>query len=80
MAKTAGHVTMLQRSPTYVISRPDTDRGQSEGWEEYFLRKLAYGLTRWKNVSLQALLFQLSRRFPSLSKRRSSQVGAPLAR
>ena len=25
MAKTAGHVTMLQRSPTYVLSRPDED-------------------------------------------------------
>ena len=26
MADTAAHVTMLQRSPTYVVSRPDTDR------------------------------------------------------
>ena len=25
MAKTAGHVTMLQRSPTYVVSRPAQD-------------------------------------------------------
>ena len=68
MAKTAGHVTMLQRSPTYVISRPDIDR-VSRGLGRVLPEKLAYGLTRWKNVTLQALLYQMSRRFPSLIKR-----------
>jgi len=68
MAKTAGHVTMLQRSPTYVISRPEIDR-LSRALGKILPEKLAYGLTRWKNVSLQALMFQMSRRFPKLVKR-----------
>lgn len=67
MAKTAGHVTMLQRSPTYVISRPDIDT-LSRALGKILPEKLAYGLTRWKNISLQALLFQMSRRFPRLVK------------
>ena len=68
MAKTAGHVTMLQRSPTYVISRPDEDV-VSRALGKILPEKLAYGLTRWKNVSLQALMYQMSRRFPKLVKR-----------
>jgi monooxygenase len=68
MAKTAAHVTMLQRSPTYVISRPDIDT-ISQALGKIFPEKLAYGLTRWKNVSLQALIFQLSRRCPGLVKK-----------
>jgi len=68
MAKTAGHVTMLQRSPTYVISRPDVDV-VSRALGKILPEKLAYGLTRWKNVSLQALMYQMSRRFPKLVKR-----------
>jgi monooxygenase len=68
MAKTAAHVTMLQRSPTYVISRPDTDV-VSRVLGKILPEKLAYSLTRWKNVSLQALMFQLSRRCPNLVKK-----------
>jgi cation diffusion facilitator CzcD-associated flavoprotein CzcO len=68
MAKTAAHVTMLQRSPTYVISRPDIDK-ISQTLGKIFPEKLAYGLTRWKNVSLQALVYQLSRRCPGLVKK-----------
>ena len=68
MAKTAGHVTMLQRSPTYVISRPDEDKtAQTLG--RYLPEKLAYLITRWKNVSQQALLFHMSRRWPRAVKR-----------
>ena len=49
MAKTAGHVTMLQRSPTYVVSRPAEDA--IANWLRARLpAKLAYSLTRWKNV------------------------------
>ena len=68
MAKTAAHVTMLQRSPTYVISRPDVDM-VSRTLGKILPEKIAYGLTRWKNVSLQALMFQLSRRCPGLVKK-----------
>ncbi len=68
MAQTAGHVTMLQRSPTYVISRPDIDT-KSLTLRKYLPEQLAYRLTRWKNISLQALSFGLSRRWPNAIKR-----------
>jgi cation diffusion facilitator CzcD-associated flavoprotein CzcO len=68
MAKMAAHVTMLQRSPTYIISLPAEDRIAN------FLRrimpgKLAYKLSRWKNVGFQAYVYQLSQLFPNFVKR-----------
>ena len=68
LAKTAGHVTMLQRSPTYVLSRPDED-AVSQKLRRWFPEQLAYDLKRWKNVTAQAMLFQLSRRFPNYVKK-----------
>jgi monooxygenase len=67
MAETAAHVTMLQRSPSYVLSLPGEDRIAN------FLRrvlpaKLAYSIVRWKNVLLTMLIFQLSRRRPRAMK------------
>ena len=67
MAKTAAHVTMLQRSPTYVVSRPAED-AFAQRLARYLPAKIAYLITRWKNVSQQALLFQLSRRRPEKVK------------
>jgi monooxygenase len=69
MAKTAGHVTMLQRSPTYVVSRPAED-----GLANWLRAKLppmaAYGFTRWKNVLLSMLFFNLARKKPEKTKER----------
>ncbi|PWR18416.1 flavin-containing monooxygenase [Zavarzinia aquatilis] len=67
MAKTAAHVTMLQRSPTYVISRPGEDK-LANTLRKYLPARLAYGITRWKNVGLGMLFFQLSRRRPEKVK------------
>src|SRR5580692_4407557 len=68
MAKTAAHVTMLQRSPTYVVSLPAED--SIALWLRRNLpAKLAYGLTRWKNVLRFMLFFQLARRRPEQTKR-----------
>ena len=49
MAKRAAHVTMLQRSPTYVVSRPSEDTAANR-LRRYLPSRLAYGITRWKNV------------------------------
>ena len=68
LAKTAAHVTMLQRSPTYVLSRPDVD-ATSMKFRRWFSEQFAYDLTRWKNVTMTALLFQLSRRYPNYVKK-----------
>ena len=68
MAKTAAHVTMLQRSPTYVISMPAQDF-IANGLRRVLPVKLAHLLTRWKNVLLGMLFFQLSRRRPEVIKK-----------
>ena len=69
MARTAAHVTMLQRSPTYVVSRPSEDAVAN--WLRRRLpSKLAYGLTRWKNVLFGMYFFRLSRRKPAKVKQR----------
>ena len=49
MAKTAAHVTMLQRSPTYVVSRPARGR-HGQRLRARLPAKLAYHLIRWRNV------------------------------
>jgi cation diffusion facilitator CzcD-associated flavoprotein CzcO len=67
MAKTSAHVTMLQRSPTYIVSRPEGDAVAN--WLRRRLpAKIAYGLTRWKNVLLGMYFFQLCRRKPDRVK------------
>jgi monooxygenase len=68
MASSAAHVTMLQRSPTYILSLPAQDRIAN------FLRrvlpaKLAYGIVRWKNVLMGMLIFWLCRHRPEVIKR-----------
>ncbi|HKS58519.1 MAG TPA: NAD(P)/FAD-dependent oxidoreductase [Steroidobacteraceae bacterium] len=68
MSKTAARVTMLQRSPTYVISMPAEDF-IANGLRRVLPLKLAYLLTRWKNVLFGMLFFQLSRRRPEVIKK-----------
>ena len=69
MADKAGHVTMLQRSPTYVVSRPAVD-GLAN-----FLRKIlpdqwAYNLIRWRNVAFQQFFFRKTRSDPAAARER----------
>src|SRR5688572_7724664 len=59
----AGHVTMLQRSPTYILSMPDED-AIANALRKRIGERRTYAIVRWKNVLLQTLLFQLSQRFP----------------
>jgi monooxygenase len=68
MAETAAHVTMLQRSPTYIASAPDRDP-IANALRRYLPEKLAYGITRWKNIVLGMLLFQFCKRAPQRAKR-----------
>ena len=67
MAERAAHVTMLQRSPTYVVSRPAEDKIANT------LRRIlpagaAYAITRWKNVLLQQFFYNLARTRPDVFK------------
>jgi cation diffusion facilitator CzcD-associated flavoprotein CzcO len=63
LAKKAAHVIMLQRSPTFVVSLPAEDR-IANALMKALPSTVAYGLTRWKNVSLTTLFYQLARRRP----------------
>lgn len=69
MAKTAAHVTMLQRSPTYMVARPSEDAFAL--WlDRYLPRSLAYDLTRWKNVLVGMFFYRIARRWPTRAKQR----------
>jgi cation diffusion facilitator CzcD-associated flavoprotein CzcO len=63
MAGNAAKVTMLQRSPTYVVSRPDHDV-IADRLRKFLPEKVAYGLTRWKNVTLQGMTYRKTRTDP----------------
>jgi cation diffusion facilitator CzcD-associated flavoprotein CzcO/acetyl esterase/lipase len=69
MAKTARHVTMLQRSPTYVVARPARD-AIAEALKRFLPGRLAYALVRAKNVLLAMYFFRLMRKYPEQSKAR----------
>jgi monooxygenase len=67
MASTAAHVTMLQRTPTYVMPLPSTDRIAN------LLKKVlpataAHALTRRKNIILQRLFFLFCQRYPDRAR------------
>jgi monooxygenase len=68
MAERAAHVTMLQRSPSYVISLPARD-GIADFLRRHLPARLAYSIVRWKNVLRATFFFQLSRRRPEFVKR-----------
>ncbi|WP_304218535.1 NAD(P)/FAD-dependent oxidoreductase [Phenylobacterium aquaticum] len=68
MAKTAAHVTMLQRSPTYVVSRPAEDAFAN--WLRSKLpAKLAYAIIRWRNVLFGMYFYNFARKNPEQVKK-----------
>ncbi len=68
LAAEAAHVTMLQRSPSYVISVPREDL-ISNTLRKVLPEKLVYRLARTRNVGLQQAFFKLSRSQPKLVRR-----------
>jgi monooxygenase len=79
MAQTAAHVTMVQRSPSYVVSMPSQD-GAAQRLRRWLPAMAAYQAVRFKNVALMTLSYQLSRRRPRLMKaliRRGAQRQLP---
>ena len=69
LAQTAQHVTMLQRSPTYVVARPASD-AVANWLRQKLPATLAYGLTRWKNVLIGMFYYRLSQKRPDAVKQR----------
>jgi len=68
MAEKAGHVTMLQRSPTYVAALPARD-AIAEALRRVVPARAAYAATRWKNVLRGMFYYELARRRPALTRR-----------
>ncbi|MGN6274758.1 MAG: flavin-containing monooxygenase [Solirubrobacterales bacterium] len=68
MAAETEHITMLQRSPGYVVTLPAQDP-IAKALRRVLPDKARYALVRWKNVLTQMAFYQLSRRAPRLARR-----------
>jgi monooxygenase len=69
LAKDVAHIVMLQRSPTYVVSRPDTD-AIANALRTVLPSRWAYAITRWKNVAMQQLFYRRTRTHPDWVKQK----------
>ncbi len=69
MADKAKQVTMLQRTPTYVVARPDED-AVANNLRKFLPESWAYNITRAKNVGFQSFFYKQTRRRPEKAKER----------
>ena len=67
IAKDAERVVMLQRSPTYIVSRSDGDRS-ADLLRKLLPEKVAYALIRWKNIAFQQFFYRRTRTHPKKIK------------
>ena len=67
IAKDAEKVIMLQRSPTYIVSRSDGDKS-ADLLRKLLPEKIAYALTRWKNIAFQQFFYRRTRTNPKKIK------------
>ena len=75
MAQTAAHVTMLQRSPTYILDLPNHDP-LADLIRRCLPQRAALRLIRWKNIGISLLIYQLARRAPQFMRRKLRQGAA----
>ena len=68
LADDASHVTMLQRSPSYILALPQ-DSTYVRILQRYFPERFAYLMIRWRNILLSWTLFTVCKKFPNFSKR-----------
>jgi cation diffusion facilitator CzcD-associated flavoprotein CzcO len=68
LAAEAAHVTLLQRSPTYIATLPSKD-AIADALRKLLPQHLAHRLARWKNVALTLAFFQFCRRAPQLARK-----------
>jgi cation diffusion facilitator CzcD-associated flavoprotein CzcO len=69
LADRAAHVTMLQRSPTYIVTRPAKDA--IANWLYAKLpESVAHTLARWKSILLQMYFYNMARKKPEAAKKR----------
>ena len=68
MTDKAAHVTMLQRSPSYIVSQASQDK-IANFFRGVLPAKAAYAISRWKNIIRQALFYEASKRYPDFMRR-----------
>jgi monooxygenase len=68
MAERAAHMTMLQRSPSYILSLPASDP-IADALRKVLPPRVAHPVVRWKNVLLTRASYHLSRRRPALMRK-----------
>lgn len=68
MSDKAAHVTMLQRSPTYIAAIPSIDFAY-DAMKKVMPEKLAYSLTRGRNIGMQRMIFKLSQEHPKAMRK-----------
>ena len=67
LAERAAHVTMLQRSPTYIVPSPSHD-APTEWLHRHLPERLAYAIARWRLILLDMYYYRVIRRKPALAK------------
>ncbi|GAS90931.1 flavin-containing monooxygenase [Mycolicibacterium brisbanense] len=68
-----GHVTMLQRSPTYIGALPLVDPVAAKT-NKYLPKNLAHFVNRWKQIGYSTGQYQLARKFPAVFKKALRQM------
>ncbi|HQU85005.1 MAG TPA: NAD(P)/FAD-dependent oxidoreductase [Pyrinomonadaceae bacterium] len=68
LAEKAKNVTMLQRSPTYIMNLPAEDR-IANFFKKILPANAAHQISRWKNILLGLGLYQISRKYPNFVKK-----------
>jgi len=69
LAEQAAHVTMLQRSPTYIVARPSSVDG-TRGIHRVLPATLVHRLARWRSILFGIYFYSLTRRRPLMAKQR----------
>lgn len=68
LAKDADHVTLIQRSPTYIFAWPQLD-SVAKLIKSIFTAKIAHTLVRWKNILFQIFIYKIAKKYPRPVKR-----------
>ncbi len=75
MAEKAGHVTMVQRTPSFVVSRPAKD-ARALWFRRWFPPRLAYRLIRWTNIAYYWSMYRLAQLRPKAVRERLLRMAA----
>lgn len=75
MSDTAAHVTMLQRSPSFVANQPSIDPW-ARVLERFLPAAIAYPIVRWKRILMSAFFYRIARQRPRVFRRRLLELAA----